>query len=85
MVDFRDHLEEATALARAERGTERQPAAQPAQDPAASQDAAQPGATAVGTVPLPPPGAVTDGQALPQPFEPVGEGEIRSEQLDDGF
>ena len=84
VVDFRDRLEEATALARAERGTAQpQPVAEPAQDPAAGQaGAAQQGATAVGTQPLPPPGTEA---AMPQPFEPVGEGEVRSEPLDDGF
>lgn len=84
VVDFRDRLEEATALARAERGTgQPQPVAQPAQDPAAGQaGAAQQGATAVGTQPLSPPGTEP---AMPQPFEPVNEGEVRSEPLDDGF
>src|SRR5690606_18607207 len=44
VVDFRDRLEEATAVARAERGTGQQPGAQPAQDPAAGQaDATQQG------------------------------------------
>lgn len=76
VVDFRDRLEEATAIARAERGTELQPAA-PA-TPVASAPAA--GDTAVGTRPLPAP---EGGEALPQPFEPVAEGEVRVEPLDD--
>lgn len=71
VVDFRDRLEEATALARSERGTEPPPAAAPAA-----------GAAPAGSLPLPPPDS---GDAMPQPFEPVGEGEIRSEPLDDGF
>src|SRR5690606_19421703 len=83
VVDFRDRLEEATALARAERGTERAPVAHPATAPAAGQaDATQQGATAVGTQPLQP---QAPEAAMPQPFEPVGEGEVRSEPLDDGF
>ena len=84
VVDFRDRLEEATDLARAERGTgQQQPVALPAQDPAAGQaGATQQGATAVGTQPLPPPGTEA---AMPQPFESVAEGEVRSEPLDDGF
>ena len=90
VVDFRDRLEEATAIARAERGTEHQvPVAQPAPVPAAApRDGAQAGdpqqgATAVGTRPLSPPPA--QDEALPQPFEPVREGEIRSEPLDEGI
>ncbi|NLG58546.1 MAG: lipid-binding SYLF domain-containing protein [Gammaproteobacteria bacterium] len=84
VVDFRDKLEEATAIARAERGTEQQvPVAQPAAAPAAAaQHDGQPGATAIGTSPQP---AQVQEQPLPQPFEPVGEGEIRSEPLDDGI
>lgn len=84
IVDFRDRLEEATALARAERGTEQavaQPAAATTAAPVAAGATGQ-GATAVGTRPLPPPGS--QQEALPQPFEPVGEGEVRSEPLDDG-
>ncbi|MGO1542157.1 MAG: lipid-binding SYLF domain-containing protein [Luteimonas sp.] len=80
IVDFRDRLEEATAQARAERGTE-QPLAQPAPD-AGTPSAAADASTPTDTLPLPPPG--TD-EALPQPFEPVGEGEVRSEPLDDGI
>jgi len=90
VVDFRDRLEEATALARAERGTERAPVAHPATAPASGHDSvapqagsAQQGATAVGTASQPAPDA--QPEALPQPFEPVREGEIRSEPLDDGI
>ena len=90
VVDFRDRLEEATALARAERGTERAPVAHPATAPASGHDSvapqagsAQQGATAVGTASQPAQGA--QPEALPQPFEPVREGEIRSEPLDDGI
>src|SRR5690554_4519437 len=86
VVDFRDRLEEATAVARAERGTEQPPVAQPQPEPGAApalaRDPAVQDATAVGTLPLPPPGAE---EPLPQPFEPVGEGEVRAEPLDDGF
>src|SRR5690554_5588878 len=57
VVDFRDRLEEATAVARAERGTGQQvPVAQPSAAPAATQGHArqgdaQQGTTAVGTRP----------------------------------
>src|SRR5690554_2306173 len=76
IVDFRDRLEEATALARAERGTGT-PAPPTAVAPAADAPAAD-------GLPLPVP-ASSDAQAMPQPFEPVAEGEVRSEPLDDGF
>jgi len=81
IVDFRDRLEEATALARTERGTG-QPLAQPAPDAGAPMAVERDASTPTGTLPLPPPG--TD-EALPQPFEPVGEGEVRAEPLDDGI
>ena len=77
VVDFRDRLEEATALARAERGTG------PAVDTAVGAAVAtQPSpATDSGAESLPLP--LPDTEAQPQPFEPVGEGEIRVEPLGD--
>src|SRR5690554_6248240 len=73
VVDFRDRLEEATALARAERGTD-QPTARTQDAPAG--DPAPADGSAADTLPLPVP---EPGQSLPQPFEPVGEDEVRSE------
>lgn len=77
VVEFRDRLEEATAIARANRGTEGQAVA--------AASTAQPA--------LPPPPAEAGGaqsqplgpanaEPTPSAFEPVGEGEIRSEPLD---
>ncbi|MDH5822051.1 lipid-binding SYLF domain-containing protein [Luteimonas sp. RD2P54] len=74
VVDFRDRLEEATAIARANRGT--------ATAPAAVAHASAAVTVPAGTQALPQPPA--DAAApMPQPFEPVAEGEIRSEPLDD--
>jgi lipid-binding SYLF domain-containing protein len=63
VVDFRDRLEEATAIARSNRGTSapvamRQPVPQPVA-----------------------PAPADDTMAVPQPFEPVGEGPVTSEPL----
>jgi lipid-binding SYLF domain-containing protein len=63
VVDFRDRLEEATAIARSNRGTSapvamRQPAPRPAT-----------------------PAPADDGMAMPQPFEPVGDGPVTAEPL----
>ncbi|MEZ0472459.1 lipid-binding SYLF domain-containing protein [Luteimonas salinilitoris] len=69
VVDFRDRLEEATAIARANRGTGGVPVAPGPVIPPAGTEA----------LPLPPPADAP----MPQPFEPVPEGEIRSEPLDD--
>ncbi|WP_449284238.1 lipid-binding SYLF domain-containing protein [Luteimonas qiangzhengi] len=87
VVDFRDRLEEATAVARAERGTEAAQSSTVATT--APTDAATAGQTPVagdaGAESLPLPLPPTAAEAQPQPFEPVPEGEIRSEPLDDGF
>ncbi len=95
VVDFRDRLEEATALARAERGTEAPAAPVTASPPATASAPPAVDAAAAATLPLPVPGTEgetapqpvpgTEGETLPQPFEPVGEGEIRSEPLGDGI
>ena len=73
VVDFRDGLEEATATARARRGTG---GAQTAMAPAAYS---APAATSAATVPAPaePAGA----QPQPSSFEPVDAGGVRTEAL----
>lgn len=76
VVDFRDRLEEATAIARANRGTGGMPA-EPVGVPVGPGPVVPPAGTQA--LPLPPP----DNEPMPQPFEPVSEGEIRSEPLDD--
>jgi lipid-binding SYLF domain-containing protein len=63
VVDFRDRLEEATAIARNNRGTSA---------PVVSR-APAPQSTA--------PVTTDDAMAMPQPFEPVGEGPVTSEPL----
>ncbi|NZA25865.1 lipid-binding SYLF domain-containing protein [Luteimonas sp. SJ-92] len=70
VVDFRDRLEEATAIARANRGTGSTAPTPVTAAPIGGQ-----------TLPEPPP--IDAGEPMPQPFEPVSEGEIRSEPLDD--
>lgn len=78
VVDFRDRLEEATATARAERGTGA-PVNAPAPDPAGT-----PAPAAAQSLPLPPGAPAGQDATMPEPFTPVGEGEIRAEPLDDG-
>ncbi|TKS55101.1 hypothetical protein E4582_10230 [Luteimonas yindakuii] len=76
VVDFRDRLEESTAIARANRGTEgasqvvsqRAPAPRPAAD--------------TGTQAQPQPLDPARSEPAPSAFEPVGESEIRAEPLD---
>lgn len=83
VVAFRDRLEEATYAARNNRGASAsQPASMPtaraAATPAAAPQAAPPAAEAT-TAPL----QTTPGAAPPQQgFQPVTEGEIRTESLD---
>ncbi|MET0654533.1 MAG: lipid-binding SYLF domain-containing protein [Pseudoxanthomonas sp.] len=74
VVGFRDQLEEATAIARAARRDESAPTAAPA--PMAAPVTVT-GSSAVETAPA----ASTTTVAQPQGFEPVVEGEIRSEPL----
>ncbi len=81
VVAFRDRLEEATYAARNNRGTSGQAPVAAAPRPAAAAPAPQvtpPAATEATTAPL------QSGQAAPQPqgFQPVTEGEIRTESLD---
>lgn len=71
VVDFRDRLEEATAIARANRGTEHAPSV-----PLEPGPVIPPADTTA--LPSPP-----TNEPMPQPFEPVAEGEVRSEPLDD--
>lgn len=77
VVGFRDQLEEATAAARAARGTSNAAPAvsHHAAAPAASAAAATPAAAQ--TAPL----GSTPATAPAQGFQPVAEGEIRTEQL----
>ncbi len=81
VVAFRDRLEEATYAARNNRGTSGQAPVATASRPAAAAPAPQvmpPPATEATTAPL------QSGPAAPQPqgFQPVTEGEIRTESLD---
>ena len=70
IVDFRDGLEEATATARARRGTQGTQTA--ASSPAAATQA---------TAPLPENAAPASGDPQPTPFEPAQAGEVRTEAL----
>jgi len=82
VVAFRDRLEEATYTARANRG-ESQPAPAPARAPAAPV-APAPAASTVqeaSTAPIQAPGQ-TPAAAPQQGFQPVREGEVRTESLD---
>jgi len=74
VVGFRDQLEEATAIARAARGDE---APAPATLPAGAPMAAPVTVTGSSTAAPPPQAAETQTQG----FQPVAEGEIRSEPL----
>lgn len=77
VVDFRDRLEEATAIARANRGTE-------GAGRVASQRAPAPAPVVEGTTTQAQPQPLRPASSEPAPsaFEPVGESEIRAEPLD---
>ncbi len=84
VVAFRDRLEEATYSARANRGTAgAAPAPRAAPNPtgAPALPPAEQGTTGATTAPLQ---AVPAQPAAQQGFQPVGEGEIRTESLDGG-
>lgn len=84
VVAFRDRLEEATYSARANRGTAgAAPAPRAAPNPtgAPAPAPAEQGTTGATTAPLQ---AVPAQPAAQQGFQPVGEGEIRTESLDGG-
>ena len=84
VVAFRDRLEEATYSARANRGTAGAapaPRAAPATTGAPALPPAEQGTTEATTAPLQ---AVPAQPAAQQGFQPVGEGEIRTETLDGG-
>ena len=84
VVAFRDRLEESTYAARQKRGTQGSAAVAPSSTPRAQpvtvSGAAQQGTEAT-TQPLQP---ATVEPAPQQGFQPVSEGEIRTESLDDG-
>ena len=84
MVAFRDRLEESTYAARQKRGAQGSVAVAPSSTPRAQpvtvSGAAQQGTEAT-TQPLQP---ATVEPAPQQGFQPVSEGEIRTESLDDG-
>ena len=83
VVAFRDRLEEATYTARANR-SESQPASAPPPARANGVPPAPPPAAPVqeaSTAPIQPPGQ-TPAAAPQQGFQPVGEGEVRTESLD---
>src|SRR5690606_12252458 len=77
MVDFRDSLEEATALARANRGTEGT-ARQARTTAAAPQPSPAPQAPVVETAPI---GTGTTQSQAPSTFEPVDVAPVTSEPL----
>lgn len=85
VVSFRDRLEESTYSARQKRGTQGStaPVATQARAEAVTVSASQPapGAAEASTQPLQP---ATAEPAPQQGFQPVGEGEIRTESLDGG-
>ena len=85
VVSFRDRLEESTYSARQKRGTQGStaPVATQARAEAVTVSASQPapGAAEASTQPLQPAPAEPAPQ---QGFQPVGEGEIRTESLDGG-
>jgi len=78
VVSFRDELEEATASARANRGTDARPVVTTGR-PTAPPSPVPAAPATVETAPL-------NGQPATEPapqqgFQPVGEGEVRTEQL----
>ena len=78
VVSFRDELEEATASARANRGSDVRPVVTTGEPMAAPASAPSP--PAAETAPLGGQPAATE-PAPQQGFQPVGEGEVRTEQL----
>jgi hypothetical protein len=79
VVSFRDELEEATATARANRGTDARPVVTTGHPSAPPPEASSTRAP-VETAPIGGQPASTE-PAPQQGFQPVGEGEVRTEQL----
>ena len=84
VVAFRDRLEESTYAAREKRGTQSSAATAPSSVPR-TQAVTVSGTTRAGGEAVTQPLQSTPAEAAPQQgFQPVSEGEIRTESLDDG-